>query len=148
MVPADLTELILFGGWKTRKQLASMSEDDKRNTVIVKLNERSSMSISDVQAFPSTGDLNSLLGFGAISVFLENNEIRSPEQLVGMNYNDNRNTLIDHLNINNGFTVPDLQAMADLDLVRIAQLGQTAAPVPEPTTVAPLPTGKIICLTG
>lgn len=100
-----------------------MSSDDKRNTAIVKLNGWSSLSISDLQGFPTTteGNGRSLHGFGALASTLLNLEIRSKTKLATMSYDDNRNTMINYIsNLDIGFSVSDLQAMDDLTLVRKA----------------------------
>ena len=83
IAPQSLSELLLYAGWKTEDELATMSEDDKRNTAIVKLNERSSVSISDLQAFPSTGNTRYLLGFGSITAYLLNSYTKTISQLPG-----------------------------------------------------------------
>ena len=100
-----------------------MSSDDKRNTAIVKLDGWSSLSVSDLQGFPTDteGNGRSLHGFGALASTLLNLEIRSKTRLATMSYDDNRNTMIHYIsNLNIGYSVSDLQAMNDLTLVRDA----------------------------
>lgn len=97
-----------------------MSEDDMRNTAIVKLNERSSVSISDLQAFPSTGNTKSLLGFGSITAYLLNSYTKTISQLIAKSYDDQRNTLISFIaGLDVGYSVSDLQALDNLALVNI-----------------------------
>ena len=104
-----------------------MSEDDKRNTAIVKLNERSSVSISDLQAFQSTGNTRSLLGFGSITAYLLNSYTKTISQLLAKSYDDQRNTLISFLAAEvSSYSVSDLQALGDLELVGVGLQQETS----------------------
>ena len=67
VVSSDFDKALLFGEWRTTEEMASMTEDDKRNTLIGALAVQSSLSISQLQAFGNTGNLGSLTGFAAIS---------------------------------------------------------------------------------
>ena len=64
---SDLDKALLFGDWRTTEEIASMTEDDKRNTLIGALAVQSSLSISQLQALGNSGNLGSLTGFAAIS---------------------------------------------------------------------------------
>ena len=64
---SDLDKALLFGEWRTTEEMASMTEDDKRNTLIGALAVQSSLSISHLQALGNSGNLGSLTGFAAIS---------------------------------------------------------------------------------
>ena len=67
VISSDLDKALLFGEWRTTEEMASMTEDDKRNTLIGALAVQSSLSISQLQALGNSGNLGSLIGFAAIS---------------------------------------------------------------------------------
>ena len=112
-----LREALLFGGWRSVSAVSEMSTEDQRNTLIVELEKITSYNIAQLQAFPSTGSLRSLVGVAAIAVFLESRSIRSVPELNTMTYEEERNTLIADLNVHGGFEVAFLQALGDYDLV-------------------------------
>ena len=74
--------------------LGGLSSEDKRNTLIVKLNSVTSHSISELHARTTTGTLGSLVGLASISGSLLKRNIRTSIQLSSMSYEDQRNTLI------------------------------------------------------
>ena len=119
MSSASLEQAILFGGWRTQGQLLEMSGSDMRNTLIVEMNRISSLSISELQALTTSGNLGSLVGFSSISVFLLTRNIRTSAQLSSMDYEDQRNTLIADLVNNLGYTTRELQGLSDFDLTSI-----------------------------
>ena len=111
--------MLLFGKYRTKDEVASMEEDDKRNTLIMEMEKKSSHSLAKLQGFSSTGTLNSLVGLAFISIFLESNGIRTKEELSKMSYDDQRNTLIVFLNKNNDNDNRSfLQSLGDFHLVQ------------------------------
>ena len=113
----SLREALLFGGWRTVSEVTDMSEEDQRNTLIVELEKITSYTVAQIQALPTTGSLNSLVGVAAIAVFLESRRIRSIAELNTMTYEEERNTLIYDLQVHGGYEVAFLQALGDFDLV-------------------------------
>eukprot|EP00090_Calanus_glacialis_P046780 TRINITY_DN934_c0_g1_i4.p1 TRINITY_DN934_c0_g1~~TRINITY_DN934_c0_g1_i4.p1 ORF type:complete len:3509 (+),score=786.17 TRINITY_DN934_c0_g1_i4:1199-10528(+) len=109
-------EALLFGGWRTKGAVEEMSEEDRRNTLIVELEKITSYTIAQLQGIQSNGNLGSLVGIAAIAVFLESRSIRTVPELFTMTYDDQRNTLISDLNENGGFSVSYLQGLGDFDL--------------------------------
>jgi len=113
-------EVLLAGGWRTKTELSAMSVDDKRNTLIVELNQHSTDSISVLQ-----GKNNQALAeHGLINLWLSNNNIRTPQQLAEMSLGNQRNTVIVEINKRIGTPIPDLQAKNNgllLDIVENVQ---------------------------
>ena len=99
--------------------LASMSSEDKRNTLIVDLNSVTSHTISELQAMATTGTLGSLVGLASISGFLLTRNIRTSYELSSMSYDDQRNTLIVDFNEVTGNSISSLQAMGDFALTSV-----------------------------
>ena len=93
-----------------------MEEEDKRNTLIVEMEKKSSHSIAELQGFSTYGTLNSLVGLAFISILLESNKIITKEGLSEMSYDDQRNTLIVYLNTD--YDIQYLQGLGDFDLVQ------------------------------
>ena len=119
MAEATIENAILFGSWRTESQLDDMSAGDMRNTLIVEMNRISSLSIPELQALNSNGNLGSLTGFSAISIYLLTRNIRTSADLGTMNYDDQRNTLITFLAANTDISTRDLQAKSDFELVSL-----------------------------
>jgi len=147
MSSASLEQALLFGAWRTQSQLLEMSDGDMRNTLIVEMERISSLSISELQALSSCGNLGSLVGFSSISVFLLTRNIRTSAQLSSMDYDDQRNTLITNFVNNLGMTTTDLQALGDFDLTSVGfasnlyagNAGSGSTTIPGPT-YSPTPT--------
>ena len=116
MLYRTVREALLFGGWRTKEEVVEMSEDTRRNTLIVELEKITSYTIEQLQAFPSNINLRSLVGVAAIAVFLESRSIRTVPELFTMTYEEQRNTLIVDLNVNGGFDVAYLQGLGDFEL--------------------------------
>jgi len=117
-----LNGVILFGGWRTEAQLESMSEDDKRNTVIVELDGITSYSVSELQGKDSTGSLGSLVGIAELAIFLRDLCFRTTVALSSMTYDDIRNTLIVELESASDYSIADLQAKNDAELAALAAI--------------------------
>ena len=113
----DVTSALQITGWRTAEELINMSTEDERNTLIVELHSRSSISIPQLQAKDNTGNLNSLTGMAAICHFLYSNNLRSVSDLRCMSDHDQRNTLIVELNKKVSKEIRELQKMSDHDLV-------------------------------
>ena len=80
------SQALLFGGWRTKQEVDEMSDEEKRNTLIVELEKITSYSIEELQELSTNGELESLVGIAAISVFLESRLIRSTDELYTMTY--------------------------------------------------------------
>ena len=104
--------VLLLGGFRTQRQLNTMSHDDMRNTLIVELTGRTNQ--SDYQAF----DNDTLAGAGATLVFLRNAGLRSDAELRTMTADDIRNTTIVELDQQTGMG-RSLQALTSLELAQV-----------------------------
>lgn len=112
--------LVVLGIY-TEQEVASISENDQRNNLIVAMEKRSLHSVSQLQSKPSYGDINSLMGMAAMYIFLRDMKIRTIHELSQSDHDTFRNTLIVDLEtrLNNQYTVSQLQGMTDLYLVSI-----------------------------
>ena len=117
MLFENVGQALLFGGWRTKEEVAEMDDDEKRNTLVVEMAKISAYTINELQEFATNGNKKSLVGFAAIAIFLESRLIRSTDELVSMTYSDQRNTLIADLNKHAGFDISYLQSLGDFDLV-------------------------------
>ena len=113
------SQALLFGGWRTKQEVDEMSDEEKRNTLIVELEKITSYSIEELQELSTNGELESLVGIAAISVFLESRLIRSTDELYTMTYEEQRNTLIADLNVNANYDVSYMQGLGDFDVVTL-----------------------------
>jgi len=156
MSSASLEQALLFGAWRTQSQLLEMSDGDMRTTLIVEMERISSLSISELQALSSCGNLGSLVGFSSISVFLLTRNIRTSAQLSSMDYDDQRNTLITNFVNNLGMTTTDLQALGDFDLTSVGfasnlyagNAGSGSTTIPGPTYSPTIPGLAIMSYIG
>ena len=78
--------------------LEGLNSEDKRNSLIVKLNSVTSHSIPELQGMSTTGTLGSLVGLASISGSLLKRNIKTSSELISMSYEDQRNALIDNFN--------------------------------------------------
>ncbi len=115
-----LRGVLLAGRFRTHHELIRMSEEDQRNTLIVVLSSLSNQ--SNYQAF----DNPTLIGMGAVMVFLREAGIRDDEGLRGMSADDQRNTLIVELGTQVPHMAHRLQELSNIDLVLLG-LGHTQA---------------------
>jgi hypothetical protein len=106
--------VMLAGKFRSQHQLNAMSPDDMRNTLIVEIAGRSRQ--TNLQSF----DDDTLAGMGAVLVFLRTARIRDDAALKGMTSDDMRNILIVELGGQTGMSGPALQAMSNIELVKLA----------------------------
>ena len=105
--------VLLLGGFRTQRELNTMSHDDMRNTLIVELSNRTNQ--KDYQAF----DNDTLAGMGATLVFLRNAALRTDAELLTMSADDIRNTTIVELDQQTGMG-RSLQGLTSLELAQVA----------------------------
>jgi hypothetical protein len=105
--------VLLAGKFQSQHQLNTMSPDDMRNTLIFEIARRSRQ--TNLQLF----DNDTLAGMGAVLVFLLTARIRDDAALKGMTSDDMRNTLIVELGGQTGMSGPELQAMSNIELVKL-----------------------------
>jgi hypothetical protein len=123
VVSSFIRGVLLFGPFRTQRELNQMSLEDQRNTLIVELTGHSNQ--SNYQSFN-----NSILeGMGAIMVYLRAAGIRSDSDLKRMSAGDQRNTLIAALDSQTDLG-RELQRLTDLELV-VLGLGDSEAVVGE-----------------
>lgn len=115
---------LLAGGFRTFRELAVMSHEDRRNTMIVELTNRTNQPVGHYQGM----DDKTLGGTGALMVFIRMAAIRTDAEMKHMSDDDLRNTMIVEMAASSqtGLPVPVLQGMANLDLVLLG-LGKNAA---------------------
>ena len=107
--------------WRNQAELAKMSEDDKRNILIVEISKHSTIEVPDLQGRLNVGPGHgSLVDIGSMMVILKQNGWRTKEGLEKMSYDDIRNTLIVELNTRDGTTIRELQGKSDAELVKDA----------------------------
>ncbi|MGB3509571.1 MAG: hypothetical protein WBA93_10055 [Microcoleaceae cyanobacterium] len=114
---ASLNSVLLEGGWRNQRDLATMSDDDKRNTLIVELDLGSAENIPYLQSL----DNNELIGSAALYIWLRDKKIRTKEELSKMSLGDQRNTVIVEINVRSksSISIPDLQGMNNNKLADI-----------------------------
>ncbi|NML65452.1 hypothetical protein HHL22_09570 [Hymenobacter sp. RP-2-7] len=117
-IDPSLDDVLLGGPWRSAAELSLMSEEDKRNTLIVELSKHTSQSVAHFQGLPT----DALVGSGAIAVFLQQAGIRSLADMLAMTDDDQRNTLIVENNLHTSISIPELQAM---DSQKLVQVGNT-----------------------
>jgi hypothetical protein len=103
--------ILLAGKFRTQHELNGMSDEDQRNTLIVVLTALSNQ--SNYQTF----DNATLAGMGAVLVFLREAKIRDDTALKAMTADDQRNTLIVEIGVQNPHMASRLQSFNNLDLV-------------------------------
>lgn len=105
--------VLLLGGFRTQRELNTMTHDDMRNTLIVELSNRTNQ--KNYQAF----DNDTLAGMGATLVFLRNAALRTDAELLTMSADDIRNTAIVELDQQTGMGRA-LQGLTSLELAQVA----------------------------
>lgn len=113
----SLTSVILSAGWRTASQLATMSEGDKRNTVVIELHLASTESIAALQAKSDS----QLIGYVEIYLWLLESHSRSAAQLAQMSLGDQRNTIVVELHVRTAEPVAVLSGLGDLGLTAMAR---------------------------
>jgi len=110
-----LDSVLLSGAWRTLTELQSMSNDNKRNTLIVEMSIHSTNSISNLQGASN----NTLIAYGFITQFLLNYHVRSSYELGNMSMDDQRNTVIVELHIRIEMSISELQSKPNHELVKL-----------------------------
>jgi hypothetical protein len=118
----------IYGSWKdgiggmlqrnkfrNREQIESMSWEDRRNTLITELAGRTKNAVSYYQSLNDTN----LAGAGALLVFLRETGSRTDQQIKTMSADDMRNTVIVEVNARTGRSIPDLQALSNMNVVKL-----------------------------
>jgi hypothetical protein len=118
-----LDGILLWGGWHTPEELANASLDDKRNAII---SEATKLTRVPNPYFLQGFDNDALIAKAAIIIFLIRAKVRRPEDMKTMTVDEQRATLIIENHNHTNIATPNLQAMADADLVH---LGVTWAPL-------------------
>jgi hypothetical protein len=107
--------VLLLGKFRSWRDLAGMSPEDQRNTLIVELAGRTSGSVPYYQSLRD----GELAGIGAALVFLRESRLRGDQELRAMSADDIRNTLIVEIGLQTGMG-RELQSLSNLALVAIA----------------------------
>ncbi len=107
-------DLLVMGKFRSREQLNRMSDEDRRNTLITELANRTKDAVSYYQSLNNAD----LAGAGALLVFLRERPSRTDQELKTMSVNDMRNTAIVEVNQRMGRSIRDLQALSSMDVVR------------------------------
>ena len=95
-----MEQALIIGGWGTEEEIVGMDGEERRTRLIAEMVNMSSYSIAELEEnCPSYGP-KSLIGFAHISVLLKTKGIRKQNQLALMDYDGQRNTLIDELSKN------------------------------------------------
>jgi hypothetical protein len=113
---SSIRGILATAGVRSQSELNSMSSEDHRNTIIVGLENLSNQPGSYFQTLNDAA----LARAGAVMFFLRESKIRSDDDLNRMSAEDHRNTLIVELNIQTQRPIPQLQALDNFGLVRLA----------------------------
>lgn len=105
--------VLLVGKFRSQRDLALMSSEDMRNTLISELAART----SDGVAFYQSLSNSNLAATGALLVYLRMNSSRSDEDLKGMSAEDIRNTVIVEAS-HKSKNVRYLQARDNMDILK------------------------------
>jgi hypothetical protein len=109
-----ITGILLVGRFRTRQQLNAMTFEDRRNTLILELSNRTNDAVGYYQSL-SDADL---AGVGALLVFLRETGRRTDRQIKTMSAGDMRNTVIVEANARTGRGIQELQALSNLQIVK------------------------------
>lgn len=115
-IDMTLDGVLLAGEWRSAADLAQMSTEDKRNTLIVEMSNHTR--IPEPHYFQGF-DTETLIGKAAILVFLIKAGIRDIPSLKGMSDDDQRNTLIVENGGHTQYTGGALQGMNNRELVQV-----------------------------
>ena len=106
---------MLAGGYRTEAELTAMSEDDKRNTLIVVLSGNSTEDVPYYQGQPN----GSLIGFGGVLICLIKGNVVDVNLLKTISRANHREIIIESIENRFGkmYFKSDLQYNPDWDLV-------------------------------
>ena len=107
--------MLLAGKFRSREELARMSSEDRRNTLITELANRTKDAVSYYQSLNDTD----LAGVGALLVFLRETRSRTDQQIKMMSAGDMRNTVIVEVNVRTNRSIRDLQALSSMNLAKL-----------------------------
>ena len=113
---ADTIKALIFSGWKTEAEANSMSGSDRRNTLIVKLNQNTAHSIHGLQQMLSKGSLKTLVGLTYITTFIKSKRIKTTAWRESNFYEEQRNALIVAINNRGFFDLSYLENLSDVEL--------------------------------
>lgn len=111
-VSSFIRGVLLAGQFRTQHELNTISDDDRRNTLIVELSGRTNQPGSHFQAMND----HDLEGTGAVLVFLREAGIRTDEQLNTISDDDQRNLLIVEIDAQTKLGLR-LQSLTNMELV-------------------------------
>jgi hypothetical protein len=111
--------VLLAGGWRSAEDLASMSHDDRRNTVIVELSGRTNIP-PDRPRFLQQFNDDELIGKAAVYIFILKAGIRTLESMRAMSTDDLRNIIIVENDARVHLGARILQSLTDQRLAQIA----------------------------
>ena len=118
LAPEDIRttgDALLSGGWRTKSQIKRMNRDEKRNTLIVEMENHSNLR---TRALQDKND-EQLATMAVAVIFLRDNRYRTKSQLNRMSDDDQRNTMIVEVNKKAGTPVKKLQGMTNQQIARI-----------------------------
>ena len=92
-----------------------MSPEDRRNTLITELANRTKDSVSYYQSLNDTD----LAGAGALLVFLRETRSRTDQQIKTMSAGDMRNTVVVEVSVRTNRSIPELQALNSMNLAKL-----------------------------
>jgi hypothetical protein len=124
--------MLLAGKFRSRDEVNKMSSEDRRNTLITELANRTKDAVSYYQSLNDTN----LAGAGALLVSLRESRSRTDPQIKTMSADDMRNTVIVEVNVRTGRSIRDLQALSNMNLAKL--VGLKAAPTTSTPPAPPL----------
>lgn len=107
--------VLLAGKWRTEDELNHMPTEQKRNLLIVELEQHTNQTAQYFQRY----DNDRLVGKAATVVFLREAGIRDDNALKRLSDDDQRNILIVENNDHTDRPGPELQGMSDKELVQM-----------------------------
>lgn len=108
--------VLLAGRWRSSEEIEAMQPDDLRNTLIVELTKHT---INDVAYWQGRDD-EYLMGAGAVAILLRDQKILPLARLAATTDDEQRNTLIVHINAKDGTPVPHMHGKSSFELARMA----------------------------
>jgi hypothetical protein len=124
--------MLLAGKFRSRDEVNKMSSEDRRNTLITELANRTKGVVSYYQSLNNTD----LAGAGALLVSLRESRSRTDQQIKTMSASDMRNTVIVEVNVRTNRSINDLQALSNMNLAKL--VGLKAAPTTSAPPLAPI----------
>jgi hypothetical protein len=107
--------MLLAGKFRSRPELSRMTPEDKRNTLITELANRTKSPVSYYQSLNN----NDLAGAGALLVSLRASGTRTDQQIKAMSAEDLRNTVVVEANVRTNRGIGALQALSNMDMAKL-----------------------------